>query len=81
MIKQGNSVTTGSSVLTPDDGLPAHDGTQLSKLSSVINAFEGGAQVMQRQLQEAVRAVADGTYRVDPIMLSRRIVGEALRTV
>jgi len=81
MINQGNSVTTGSSVLTPDDGVPAHDSTQLFKLSSVLNGLEGGAQMMQRQLQEAVRAVADGTYRVDTIILSRRIVGEALRTV
>lgn len=81
MINQGNTVA-GSNVLTPeDDGLPAHNSTQLSKLSSVLNGLEGGAQVMQRHIQEAIHAVAAGTYRVDPITLSRRIVGEALRTV
>lgn len=80
MINQGNSMT-GSSVLTPEDGLPAHDSTQLSKLSSVLNGLEGGAQIMQRHIQEAVRAIAAGTYRVDPMKLSSRIVGEALRTV
>lgn len=72
---------TGSSVLTPDEGLPVHDSTQLSKLSSVLNGLEGGAQLMQRHIQEAMRAVEAGTYSVDPIKLSKRIVGEALRTV
>jgi hypothetical protein len=80
MINQGSS-TSGSSVLTPDDGLYAHDSAQLSKLSSVLNGLEGGAQVMHRQAQEAISAVRAGTYRVDPVQLSRRIVGEALRTV
>ena len=72
---------TGSSVLTPDERLPVHDTAQLSKLSSVLNGLEGGAQAMQRHIQEAIRAVNAGTYRVDPVKLSQRIVGEALRTV
>lgn len=36
---------------------------------------------MQRHVQAAISAVRAGTYNVDPIQLSRRIVGEALRTV
>jgi anti-sigma28 factor (negative regulator of flagellin synthesis) len=82
MINQANSMT-GSSVLTPDedDNTPVHDTAQLSKLSSVLNGLEGGAQAMQRHIQEAMRAIKEGTYRVDPVKLSQRIVGEALRTV
>jgi hypothetical protein len=80
MINHANS-TPGSSVLTPDEGLHARDSIQLSNLSSVLNGLEGGAQVMQRHANEAIRAVRAGTYRVDPIKLSKRIVGEALRIV
>jgi hypothetical protein len=36
---------------------------------------------MQRHIQEALRAVRAGTYHVDTVQLSRRIVGEALRSV
>jgi hypothetical protein len=80
MIHQRNS-PSGSNVLTAEDAVHAHDGAQLSKLSSVLNGLEFGAQVMQRNVQEAVRAVKAGTYRVDAMLLSKRIVGEAMRAV
>ncbi|HZS55293.1 MAG TPA: hypothetical protein VFA65_12895 [Bryobacteraceae bacterium] len=77
MIHEGNG-TAGSALRTQDEGLFRQDSAQLSKLSSVLNGLEGGAQIMQRHIDEALRAVRGGTYRVDPIQLSRRIVGEAL---
>ncbi|MGI8959469.1 MAG: hypothetical protein ACR2IV_06880 [Bryobacteraceae bacterium] len=53
-------------------------GTQLSKLSSVLNGLEQGASAMRRQAQQLMRAVQSDTYEVDPIKLSRRIIGDAL---
>ena len=73
--------TSGSSLLPSADRLDANDGVQLFKLSSVLNGLEGGAQLMQRQIQETMNAIQTGKYRVDAIKLSRRIVGEALRIV
>ena len=80
MVQQENS-SSGTGVLTPDEFVQVRDGAQLSRLSSVLNGLEGGAQMMQRNLQEAGQAVKAGTYCVDPIQLSKRIVGEALRIV
>ena len=54
------------------------DGAQLSKLSSVLNGLENGATAMRRHVQQAMSAVRHGTYRVDAVRLSKRIVGEAL---
>jgi hypothetical protein len=34
--------------------------------------------VMRRHVLQAMRAVRGGTYRVDPLQLSKRIVGEAM---
>lgn len=36
---------------------------------------------MQRHIQETMSAINAGTYRIDPLQLSRRIVGEALRVM
>jgi hypothetical protein len=63
------------------DGLDEQDSIQLSRLSSVLNGLQGGAQIMQQHLHHTSCAIRAGTYRVDPIQLSRRIVGEALRTL
>jgi anti-sigma28 factor (negative regulator of flagellin synthesis) len=54
------------------------DAVQLSKLGSVLNGLENGATLMRRHVQQAMSAVRGGTYRVDPLQLSKRIVGEAL---
>lgn len=54
------------------------DGAQLSRLSSVLNGLESGASLMRRHVQQAMGAVRSGTYAVDALQLSRRIVGEAL---
>jgi hypothetical protein len=71
----------GSCVLASEEAAYGHDSAQLSKLSSVLNGLEGGAQVIQRHIHQALRAVRSGTYHVDPLQLSKRIVGEALRAV
>jgi hypothetical protein len=54
------------------------DGAQLSKLSSVLNGLDNGAARMRTHLQQAMGAVRSGSYRVDALKLSRRIVGEAM---
>lgn len=54
------------------------DGAQLSALSSVLNGLENGASAIRRHVYQAMGAVRAGTYQVDPLQLSRRIVGEAL---
>jgi hypothetical protein len=54
------------------------DGAQLSRLSSVLNGLEGGAALIRGHLQQAMGAVRSGTYQVDALKLSRRIVGEAM---
>jgi hypothetical protein len=62
----------------PEAVLQHTDAFQLSRLSSVLNGLEGGACAMRRHVLEAMRAVREGTYQVDPVQLSRRIVGEAI---
>jgi len=59
------------------DAPAASDGAQLSKLSSVLNGLESGAWAIRRHVQQAMNAVRGGTYHVDPLQLSKRIIGEA----
>jgi hypothetical protein len=54
------------------------DGTQLSKLSSVLNGLEQGASAMRRRATQLMLAVRADTYEVDPLKLSRRIVGDTM---
>ncbi len=67
--------------LMPDATLQNTETLQLSKLSSVLNGLESGACAIRRHAEEAMRAVHSGTYQVDAVQLSRRIVGEALGLV
>jgi hypothetical protein len=69
---------TRASDQTINDPTESGDATQLSKLSSVLNGLEHGASAMRRHVQQAMGAVRGGTYQVDPMQLSKRIVGEAL---
>ena len=80
MMYQGQS-RPSSIYLPANDGLEVNDGNQLSKLSSVLNGLDGGARLMQEQLVKTLRAIRAGTYQVDSVQLSRRIIGEALRIV
>jgi hypothetical protein len=54
------------------------DGTQLSMLGSVLNGLETGASAMRGKLLDLRGLVREGTYRVDPAILSRRIVNDSL---
>jgi hypothetical protein len=54
------------------------EAAQLSRLSSVLNGLENGASAIGRHVQQAMGAVRAGTYKVDPVRLSKRIVGEAM---
>lgn len=56
----------------------ANDGAQLSALSSVLNGLESGATAIRRHVYQAMGAVRSGTYQVDSMQLSKRIIGEAL---
>ena len=79
-----NAMTTGSAAFAStrkgefQNEAQNSYGAQLSKLSSVLNGLENGASVMRRHAMQAMGAVRSGTYTVDAVQLSRRIVGEAL---
>ena len=69
---------TNTGMSAPDTAAHNAETFQLTRLSSVLNGLENGATAMRRHAQEAMRAVRSGTYAVDPVQLSQRIVGEAL---
>ena len=46
-----------------------------------MNGLEQGASAMRRRAQQLMRAVRSGTYEVDPLKLSRRIVGDTLASI
>lgn len=54
------------------------DDLQLTKLSGVLNSLKKGASVMRSQVAQAMTSVRTGTYNVDPLQVSRSIVGESL---
>jgi hypothetical protein len=81
MSNTGNSMPASIHFMRDQESFHEHDGVQLSRLSSVLNGLEGGAQIIQQHLSQTYGAIKAGTYRIDPIQLSRRIVGEALRTL
>ena len=80
MVYQGQSVPS-STYMPTNEAFEANNVMQLSKLSSVLNGLDGGARLIQEQLLKTLRSVRAGTYRVDSIQLSRRIITEALRIV
>jgi hypothetical protein len=54
------------------------DELQLTKLISVVNGFRRSASAVRAQVLQAMGAVRAGTYQVDPLQVSRRIVGDLL---
>jgi hypothetical protein len=73
-LNTGNSNSMQNGVET----VPAGADFQLSKLSSVLNGLTRGAAAINSHLDEAWKAVQSGTYRVDPLRLSQRIVRDSL---
>jgi anti-sigma28 factor (negative regulator of flagellin synthesis) len=68
--------TTGTApaleVAAPQDDL------QLTKLSGVLNSLKKGASAMRSQVAQVMASVRGGTYEVDPMQVSRSMVGESL---
>jgi hypothetical protein len=71
---RSNTDTASSASLSnaPQDNL------QLTKLSGVLSSLKQGASAMRSQLAQVMSAVQSGTYEVDPLQVSRSIVGESL---
>jgi hypothetical protein len=61
----------------PGSEIPQDD-LQLTKLSGVLNSLKKGATAMRSQVAQVMASVRGGTYQVDPIQVSRSIVGESL---
>ncbi len=57
---------------TPQDAL------QLTKLSSVLSSLKKGASTMRSQATQVMSSVRSGTYEIDPMRVSKSIVGESL---
>jgi len=54
------------------------DDLQLTRLSGVLNSFKKSATAVRSQVTQVMSAVRSGTYQVDPMAVSRSIVGDAL---
>ena len=68
--------TTGSPIAL--ETAAPQDDLQLTKLSGVLNSFKKGASAMRSQVAQVMASVRGGTYKVDPMQVSRSIVGESL---
>jgi hypothetical protein len=75
-VRTGNEMT--SSAATQHALAPQQDDMQLTKLSGVLNSLKKGAFAMRSQLTQVMVAVRSGTYEIDPLQVSRSIVGESL---
>jgi anti-sigma28 factor (negative regulator of flagellin synthesis) len=74
--------------LRPADGTSDHastqevnapeDDLQLTRLGGVLNSLKKGATAMRSQVSQLMGAVRNGTYEVDPLSVSRSIVGDCL---
>ena len=68
---------SGIYTATPED--TASFRPQLFQLGAVLNGLETGAGKIHRRIGQVMAAVKSGTYEIDPVQLSRRIVGDTLR--
>jgi hypothetical protein len=55
------------------------DGVQLSHLSSVLNSLSAGASAGAKQISSLSALFKAGAYQVNPILVSQRIIDDALR--
>src|SRR5437868_15209415 len=58
--------------------LASQDEFQLTRLSNVLNGLKRSAAMMRSQAAHVMSAVRSGTYQVDPLAVSRSIVGDCL---
>jgi anti-sigma28 factor (negative regulator of flagellin synthesis) len=68
---------TSGAALALETAAPQDD-LQLTKLSGVLNSLKKGASAMRSQVAQVMASVRGGTYEVDPMQVSRSIVGESL---
>ena len=73
---QTNNETVGTA--QPPEANAPQDDLQLTKLSGVLNSLKKGASAMRSQVAQVMTSVRGGTYQVDPMQVSRSIVGESL---
>jgi hypothetical protein len=66
------STAAAAEINAPQDDL------QLTRLSGVLNSFKKSATAVRSQVTQVMGAVRGGTYQVDPMAVSRSIVGDAL---
>lgn len=70
--------TKNTSASTPAENAVPQDALQLTKLSGVLNSLKKGASTMRSQMTSVMTSVRGGTYEIDPLQVSRSIVGESL---
>lgn len=68
----GDATTTQSQVTQPPQ-----DDLQLTRLSGAIDNLKKGSS-MRSQATQVMSSVRSGTYQIDPMQVSRSIVGESL---
>jgi anti-sigma28 factor (negative regulator of flagellin synthesis) len=73
--KTSNEAAAPSSL--PETNTPQDD-MQLTKLGGVLNSLKKGATAMRSQVAQVMTSVRSGTYQIDPMQVSRSIVGESL---
>ena len=54
------------------------DDLQLTKLSAVLSGLGKSASAVRSQVGQVMASVRNGTYQVNPLQVSRSIVGDAL---
>ncbi len=71
---------TGESASTPQsqESNAPQDALQLTKLSGVLSSLKKNASTMRSQATQVMSSVRGGTYEIDPMQVSKSIVGESL---
>jgi hypothetical protein len=72
------SLRSSAAATALQETIAPQDDMQLTKLSSVLSSLKKGASIMRSQAAQVMKAVRSGTYQVDPLQVSRSIVGESL---
>jgi hypothetical protein len=63
---------------SPVEDFDDENGLQLTRLNSVLNGLRRGALGMRARVQQVMNAVRLGSYKVDSLQVSRRIVSETM---
>jgi anti-sigma28 factor (negative regulator of flagellin synthesis) len=76
----GTKLTSGETdgSAPPLETSAPQDDFQLTRLSSVLTSLKNGASAVRAQVSQVISAVRNGSYEVDPLAVSRSIVGDSL---